>query len=156
MERIVQLLKQYRYGILVLLIGLGLMLLPTGSETEEEESVETPVETLGIQKQLENILSQIEGAGKVQVLLSEAAGETTVYQQETNQSGDSLRQETVVITNADRAENGLICQVIPARYQGAVVVCQGGDRASVRLAIVEAVSSVTGLTSDKITVLKMK
>lgn len=155
MERIAGLLKQYRYGILVLLLGLVLMLVPSGSDTEEEKAEVLP-EAAGIQEQLENILCQIEGAGKVQVLLSEAEGETTVYQQETNQSGDSLRQETVVITNGDRVENGLICQVIPARYQGAVVVCQGGDRASVRLAIVEAVSSVTGLTSDKITVLKMK
>jgi len=41
-------------------------------------------------------------------------------------------------------------------YRGAVVVCQGGDNASVRLAVVEAVSNATGLTSDRITVLKMK
>jgi len=36
------------------------------------------------------------------------------------------------------------------------VVCQGADRAGVRLAVVDAVKSVTGLSSDRITVLKMK
>ena len=41
-------------------------------------------------------------------------------------------------------------------YQGAVVVCEGAERAAVRLAIVEAVSSLTGLGSDKISVIKMK
>ena len=50
----------------------------------------------------------------------------------------------------------MITQVIPASYMGAIVVCQGGDRPSVKLAIVKAVSDVTGLTSDKISVLKMK
>ena len=41
-------------------------------------------------------------------------------------------------------------------YKGAVVVCEGADHASVKLNIVQAVSSLTGLGSDKITVLKMK
>lgn len=156
MERIIQLLKQYRYGVLVLLIGLGLMLLP--AETDTTEAVESVSQAApeSVQEQLEKILSQVEGAGNVRVMLTESAGEITVYQQDTDRSGDSLKQETVVISDADRAENGMVAQVIPACYQGAIVVCQGGDRASIRLAIVEAVSSVTGLSSDKITVLKMK
>jgi len=39
---------------------------------------------------------------------------------------------------------------------GAVIVCQGADDPQVRLSIVDAVSKVTGLGSDKISVLKMK
>lgn len=38
---------------------------------------------------------------------------------------------------------------------GVVVVCQGAENASVRLDIIRAVSSYTGFTSDKITILKM-
>lgn len=156
MERIIQLLKQYRYGVLVLLIGLGLMLLPAETDTTEAVESVSRAAPESVQEQLEKILSQVEGAGNVRVMLTESAGEITVYQQDTDRSGDSLKQETVVISDADRTENGMVAQVIPACYQGAIVVCQGGDRASIRLAIVEAVSSVTGLSSDKITVLKMK
>jgi stage III sporulation protein AG len=64
--------------------------------------------------------------------------------------------ETVIITDAQRAQQGLVKQVNPPVYLGAVVVCQGADRASVRLAIVEAVANATGLGADKISVLKMK
>jgi stage III sporulation protein AG len=39
---------------------------------------------------------------------------------------------------------------------GAIVVCQGGDQPTVRLAILDAVSKVTGLGADKISILKMK
>jgi hypothetical protein len=39
---------------------------------------------------------------------------------------------------------------------GAVIVCQGADKPVVRLAIVEAVADATGLSTDTITVLKMK
>ena len=41
-------------------------------------------------------------------------------------------------------------------YQGALVVCDGAERASVRLAVTQAVSSLTGLGSNKIAVVKMK
>lgn len=156
MERITDLLKRYRYGLLVLAIGLGLMLLPTSEKQAVPVPSERQTESMPIAEELERILSQIQGVGKVTVLLTQAAGEITVYQEDTDQSGDSLREDTVLITDESRQEQGLIRQILPPQYQGAVIVCQGGDRASVRLDVVSAVSAVTGLTSDKITVLKMK
>lgn len=39
--------------------------------------------------------------------------------------------------------------------KGVVVVCQGADNAKVKLEIINAVSSYTGYSSDKITILKM-
>jgi len=36
------------------------------------------------------------------------------------------------------------------------VVCQGADDPAVRLAVSQAVSSVTGISTDRISVLKMK
>ena len=156
MERITELLKQYRYGVLILLIGLGLMLIPEDGSREMESKPISPEEIVALHEQLENILSLIDGAGEVRVLLTESAGEVILYQQDTSLSGETTKSDAVVITDANRAEQALVTQVIPAKYQGAIVVCQGGDRASVRLDIVEAVSAVTGLTSDRIRVLKMK
>ena len=156
MERILDMLKQYRYGILILVIGIGLMLFPTSSHLKQEESIVHTYESPGICELLTEILGQIEGVGHVQVMLTESAGETTIYQKNTDHSGDTVREDTVVITGDTREEMGLIQQKIPPKYQGALIVCQGGDRATVRLAVVEAVSALTGLSSDKITVLKMK
>ena len=39
-------------------------------------------------------------------------------------------------------------------YRGALVVCQGGDQAAVRLAVTEAVMALTGLPADRITVVQ--
>jgi len=39
-------------------------------------------------------------------------------------------------------------------YQGAVVVCQGADSSAVRLAVTEAVAALTGLSTEKITVVQ--
>ena len=109
---------------------------------------------------LEEILAQISGVGKVRVLLTEAAGAETVYQTDedrsTSSDSQSLRTETVIITDSDREAHGLVRSVTPPVYLGAIIVCQGGDNPTIRLSIVEAVSNVTGISSDRITVLKMK
>ena len=47
----------------------------------------------------------------------------------------------------------VVCRQYPT-YRGALVVCQGGDRAEVRLAVTEAVSVLTGLSADRVTVAK--
>lgn len=155
-ERGMVFFRKYRFVLLVLLAGLLLMMLPEPGESDQPASVsqELPRET--VQEALEGILCRIKGAGKVEVLLTEYKGSETLYQTDMQQSGDSLREDTVLHSGADREEQGLVRQINPPVYQGALIVCQGGDSPSIRLAIVEAVMVVTGLSSDRITVLKMK
>ena len=162
-HRAEEFLKKYRYVMLVLLAGLVLMLLPSGEQKQEAAvpfSESTPEQERDLQASLGQILSMIEGAGKVQVLLTEATGQRTHFQTDENistgESSSDTRKETVVITNGSRAESGLVRQVDPPVYQGAIVICQGADSAAVRLAIVEAVANATGLSSNRISVLKMK
>lgn len=154
-------IKKYRYVVLVLLAGIVLMALPEKEETPAAQPQTVIAQDQPeLQEALANILSQIAGAGRVEVLLTQAAGEQIIYQTDEDRStGDGtsdIRRETVLITGANREETGLIKQVNPPAYQGAIVLCQGADSANIRLSIVEAVMSVTGLSSDRITVLKMK
>ena len=158
-SRLTELFKKYRYAVMILLLGVVLLCLPSGKkDTQVPTATSTSEETVqsGLEESLAAILSQIKGAGKVEVLLTEAKGAETLYQSDGDTGTDTDRQDTVIISDADRAQSGLVRQVNPPSYQGAIVVCQGADSASVRLAIVEAVSSVTGLGADHITVLKMK
>lgn len=151
MDRInlAQLIKKYRYVLIVLLLGIVFMLLPTELEKPEEDEI--PEATApDMESRLEEILRQIDGAGEVAVMLTESAGETVLYQT------DGADGDTVLVTDAQRNEAGLVRSREPPRYLGAIVVCRGADSASVRLAIVEAVSNVTGLGSDRISVLKME
>lgn len=154
-------IKKYRLAVVVLLAGVMLMLLPEENPVSRE-TADPPqaVEQKDLQQELEEILSKLDGAGKVKVLLSQASGSYTHYQMDEDQSKtmDSLdkRSETVIITGADRSQSGLVQRVDPPIYLGAVVLCQGGDSPSVKLAVVDAVATATGLTSDKISVWKMK
>lgn len=155
--------KKYKYVVLILLIGIGLMLLPTGKQRESvtQNQPEKQMEKEGSASVLlADVLSNIDGAGKVQVYLTIASGEQTIYQtNDTVSTGvdtSNTQIDTVTITDAQRNETGLVRQVNPPVYQGAIIVCQGADRAAVRLAIADAVSKVTGLGTDRISVLKMK
>lgn len=155
-------LKKYSYVALILGVGILLMLLPSGnSDTEAQTDPTTSTQPQqSTQEALEEILSQIQGAGKVKVLLTVAAGESIVYQTDENSTAgtdsSTTKIETVIITDAGKAQQGLVQQVNPPVYLGAVVVCQGADSAAVRLAVTEAVADATGLSTDKISVLKMK
>lgn len=151
-------LRQYRIPILVVLVGILLMNLPSFTmEKTVQSTVETqPMQQRNIAQELTAILSQIQGVGKVQVMLTVAKGEQTVYQVDESISDASVRTETVILTTSDRAEYGLISQVLPETFRGAIIVCQGGDKASVKLAVLDAVSKATGLDADCISVLKMK
>ncbi len=158
-----ELINKYKYAIIVLVIGLALLLMP-GKQAKQEKT-DRIVPTATGQKNLAEdslvqILQSVEGAGKVKVLLSIGAGEETVFQtdMEVSSTGDSDDQtvKTVIITDSQRSESGLIRQINPAAYKGAIVVCQGADSPAVRLAVTQAVSKITGLGTDSICVLKMQ
>ena len=158
-QRIISLFGKYKYPILVVLVGLGLMLLP--SEQEPSEPVEPPraVES-SLEEKLEALLGRIEGAGQVSVLLTEKEGSQTLYQTDSqsdaDESGSRRTDDTVLVEDENRTESGLVRQTLGPVYRGAVILCQGADDPSVKLAVVEAVRCVTGLGADQISVQKMK
>lgn len=160
---IAKFLKRYQWAILIVAIGLLMIILPDGEKNVQESipSQEEPIqESNALQNQLEQLLSQLDGAGKVRVLLTESIGQQFIYQTDqnkniTNESEDH-RSDTVIISATDRSETGLLKRIDPPQYLGAIVLCQGANNASVRLAIVDAVGTATGLRSDKISVWKMK
>lgn len=152
---------KYKYILLVLAVGLVFMLLPSGQANTKEEALQ-PVQstdTLNINEELESILSDIEGAGKVRVMLTQKSGAETVYQTDedivVSESSTSTKVETIMVTDENRNDQGLVKQVLPATYMGAIVLCQGADDPVIRLKIADAVSKITGLGLDKIAILKM-
>lgn len=160
-ERLALWARKFKYPLAVLVIGLGLMLLPTGeSGTPAPEPTAETAPSDDLETTLEEILSQIQGAGQVRVLLTQSAGQEVLYQTDSQSaSGDGTSSQnttTVIVEDADRVESGLVRQTLEPVYRGAVIVCQGADDPSVRLAVVNAVRCVTGLGADDISVLKMK
>lgn len=162
-KRIADIIEKYKYVGIVLLAGIILMLLP--GKAIQNADKQTPQVTgsekeNNLQVQLEEILEQIAGAGHVKVMLAVDQGESIIYQTDTtyaqSENNTDSRSQTILITDGERNENGLVHQKIPPVYRGAIVLAQGADDPTVKLAIAEAVSDVTGLGTDRISILKMK
>ena len=159
-EALEQLWKKYRLVLLIVLAGLLLMLLPAGSGQETEE-VRQERETFSLEeteRRMEEILSRIEGTGKLQLMLTLKSGSQLYLAEDTDESADGeevqVQRETVTLHRGSGYEDVVVTRQIYPMYQGALVVCQGADKAAVRLAVTEAVAALTGLSSDKITVVK--
>ena len=156
-------IKKYQYILLIIVIGFILLMIPSKVKVKEE-SKETVIlqeeKSLDTQHALSAMLSKINGAGKVEVLLTFLTEEEYVYQTNENSSDSqetvSKQIDTVTVTDSGRNETGLVKKILAPTYRGAVVICEGADEPSVRLAIVDAVANATGLTTDRISVLKMK
>ena len=156
-------IRKYKYAMVVLLIGILLMMIPNHQTIPEDKTeIETKnmIQNQDLAYELSELLGSIQGAGRVKVMLTISEGESTLYQTDSTYSqsgtGTNSKTETILITDSNRNQTGLIHQKNPPIYRGAVVLSQGAENPTVRLAIVEAVSKATGLGADKIAVLKMK
>ena len=72
---LVQVLGKYRYALIVLLVGAALMLLPSGRKLSETKAVTAPMQAeipdvAAVQSELAALLSRVDGAGEVAVMLS--------------------------------------------------------------------------------------
>ena len=155
----VQKLGRFKYTILILMIGIVLMCIPFETKVQKAEGDIMSAAEPNLQDQLQEILAQVDGVGEVAVLLSPATGTSYTYQTDTQSriSDDTEEyQEETVLMSAGGEEKPLASTTNYPTYKGAVVVCRGADKASVKLAVIRAVSGVTGLGSDHITVIKMK
>jgi len=136
-EKCKEILQKIKYPALIVLIGLMLILIPEKSKTEV--LIQEPnayIDSVSVQDQLEQILSRIDGAGEVRVLLTERRGTETVYQTDirTNENDTISEQQTdtVIVSSGSGTDEGLIRRIDSPVYQGAIIVCQGADNANVR------------------------
>lgn len=162
---------KYKYAALVALIGAGLLLWPAlggGEESlsgQKKPSARTAQEGWNlqtVQQEMEEILGAMDGVGQVKVMLTvESDGERQLAQDtQLSYSGNtaapedySRKSETVRLDGSGGDETVVVRTTYPT-YRGALVVCQGGGSAEVRLAVTGAVAALTGLPTDRVTVAK--
>lgn len=161
-KTVIQVLKKYKFVALILLVGLVLMLLPTSDgNTEHEREERSEAYSLSqTEQRLELLLRNMQGVGQVNVMLTLKSGSTLELAKDSSTSvrdNETKRDSDVVtVSRGSGSEEVVVTQERYPVYQGAVVVCEGGGNSAVRLAVIEAVSVLTGLGSDKITVVQWK
>lgn len=153
--------QRYRLVWVVILVGLVLLILPTGGEKEDQPEQELTQSAFDLEEteiRLSQALSKIHGAGEVTVVLTVANGPRQILAQDVDRKREEGEEktETVVLSRGSGSQETVTVQEVYPRYQGALLVCAGGDDPAVRLQLTQAVSALTGLGADKISISKGK
>ena len=171
-----QLLILFLIGVLFLVITI-----PTGkgkTNSKSEDSFESVSRETGLteqeyvsymESQLEEILSQMEGAGEVKVekdieTTSERVNEKDSQGGERTTTNETLGETTIYSGNHENATLGdaegttgqdpYIRKELTPRVEGVVVVASGGDNAVVIKNITEAVQALFSIDTHKIRIVK--
>ena len=142
------------------------------ANVKSEDAVEVTNTNNSLEKNLENILSNINGVGEVKVLISyvESSEIVAMYNENTKNtsteeedSGGGKRSINEIDTQKDiiyKEENGekvpITQKVISPKIEGAIVIAKGASDATVKGNIIQAVEAVTGIATHKIQVFEMK
>lgn len=141
-------------------------------QENEVKQVSSEINTNENEKKLSNILSNIQGVGKVKVLLtySETSTYIPIYNEnskgsnttETDSSGGSRtisetdnQKEVIYKEDSSGNKEPVTQSIISPKIEGAIITAQGADNAEVKTNIIQAVEAATGLATHKIQVFKM-
>lgn len=153
--------EKKRINLLVCLGLTGLVLLaipewlpqesPQPEAIAEEALPNSEEYAVQLQKRLEELISQVEGAGEAKVMVTIACGEENVYATDSQTASDGANSISHVLLDHE----GLVETVQNPRVLGVAVVCEGGGEAAVQNQICELVEALTGVGANHITVAKM-
>lgn len=167
-DTIKQMVKKAGKGKILLLIAVGVLLLLVSikdsgrqaATTEKSQNTVTEQSTSDdmqryrekMEKQVKEILEQVEGVGKADVMLTLQASKEKVTLKDNKQDDTKTEEETVLLDGESRESSPYVVQEI----EGIVVVCSGGDSPAMQREIISAISALFPVESHKIKVMKSK
>ncbi|MGN1206438.1 MAG: hypothetical protein ACI4SQ_05565 [Eubacterium sp.] len=171
-DSIKQIVKKAGKGKILLLIVVGVLLLLVSMQEEKRQTKQTEKQqdTLEeqstsddmqryrekMERQVKEILEQVEGVGKADVMLTLQASKEKVTLKDNTQDDTKTEEETVLLDGESRESSPYVVQEIEPRIEGIVVVCSGGDSPAMQREIIGAISALFPVESHKIKVMKSK
>ena len=155
--KLIQDKKSLAFIICCLFIGVMLILSGSGSS---KTTIKTEKTTDNITTQLEKTLSQVEGAGKVKVLInySQSGEKILAYDMESNinekDNGKENNSKSEVVYDGNKMP--VILKEYMPKVEGVIIVAQGGNIESVKKQLISGTVALLRIDSHKIEVLKMK
>lgn len=122
---------------------------PSGSNSQQESYVSY------LENRLEEILGQMEGVGKVKVMITVSDTGETVVEKDIRTTIDSETQEETVFVEDNTGSYPYVGKEIMPSIEGIVVVAEGGGNATVAANISNAAMALFPVEAHKIIVVKM-
>lgn len=143
-------------GVLLLVVS---EFIPESEEdveiTENDDEMSFMSYEKDIEERLKNLIESIDGAGNVQVMVTIESGDEKVYATESKKT-ENNEEKSYVLVDIEGSDSGLLLKIAQPEIRGVAIVCQGADSPTVRNAVVGAVTSVLGISSNRVNVSKMK
>lgn len=152
-------------GITGMLILAATELIPSEKADSKKTDYENQTVTVScaeyekdIEERLKNVISKIDGAGSVTVMVTLDSTVESVYaMEEKQQSGENGGYESeYVIVKTDDGEAGILLKTTQPQVRGVAVVCSGGNSAVVRRSITNTVTAVLGISAARVNITAMK
>lgn len=147
----------------VLLICLSEFITFTPKPEDAQSETQTADFCENTEEKLESILAQMQGAGRVQVMVTLESSDEKIYaadaKTDTKSGADSQQKSTdekYVLIDSNNGDDGILLKTNAPKVKGVIVVCDGGDDPSVVKQITDAVSAALGIGANRISVMKMK
>ena len=142
--------------IIIFIFFMGIMLLG-GNENEKENKVSNKEE---LNVKLEKILSDVEGAGKVKVLINyKQSGEKILaYDLESNTNEKDSQKENKSKSEVvyDGNKMPVVLKEYMPKVEGVIIVEEGKKKKKVKKQLISGTMALLGIDEHKIEVLKMK
>ncbi|MBP1758858.1 MAG: Stage sporulation protein [Firmicutes bacterium] len=151
-------LERYKWILLIIAVGLLFLAWPDGNSKvfPSAESGNCAFDLEEMEGKFSKALSEIEGAGRVTVVLTVKNGTQQILAEDTKYSerDNEVEEETstVVLSRGSGVQEAVKLQEIYPQFQGALVICEGAGNPTVRLKLTEATTALTGLGADKISI----
>ncbi len=155
-------------GVIIVIIAGSYIFSDDEVSTVSENTVTDVFDADVFENKLAKIISEIQGAGNVKVMISYKTGVETVPLLDTKDSNtvteesnnDSERRteqnnvETSIIFNQEKNGNKVpyISKTIMPIVEGVIVTCDGGGDERVKANVIKAVTVITGVAADKVQV----
>lgn len=151
-------------GAVVVLAGLTLSEFTSEEPKPNEENTLCAEDYIKkTEKNLEKLLSDIEGAGSVKVMLTVDTCYENVYAKsydtkgEKNETGtqNELSEEYIIVKKGSNNEECLVIKVYEPTVKGVAVIAEGADSIRVKTAITDTVCALFNISTAQVSVEKM-
>ncbi len=139
------------YLIVFALAVVALFIFLSSVNSEKTESMPIDAYVSGLEKSLEKSLSNVRGAGRVEVIISVKSGMQTVLATKT-ENIDGKITETPVLVNGKT----VVLKEDYPEVSGVVVVCEGANNLTVKMSVINAVCVYLGIDESKVEILVRK
>lgn len=145
----------------VILIAMSDIFAKDEKNTSSETTNDTAYSdyTNELEDKLCNIISSMDGVGECKVMITLENSKENVYATDNENKTDSdsaSSKDEYVIYDSDNGETPVLIKEYYPKIQGVSVVCSGGDNIVVKEQIINTVTSLFNISTNRVSVSKIK